>query len=86
MEYSFATLIRIALQYPVRLDGRNIGRPENTENFPKIDIQIWKAYAKIPSVKMTIGLKLKPTKSQPAASKETLESANEAADECSHPL
>jgi hypothetical protein len=64
---------------------RNISRPENGENFPKIGLQIWKAYAKIPSVKLTRGLKLKPTKEQPAALKETIERANDAADECTHP-
>jgi hypothetical protein len=37
--------------------GRNIDRTENGENFPKIDIQIWKAHAKIPFVKLTIDLK-----------------------------
>jgi hypothetical protein len=63
---------------------RNVERPENTENFPKISLPIWKAYAKIPSVKLTIGLKLKPTKEQPAALKETIERANEAVNECSH--
>jgi hypothetical protein len=65
--------------------GRNIERHENGENFPKRGLQIWKAYAKIPSVKLMIGLKLKPTKEQPAALKETIERANDAADECSHP-
>jgi hypothetical protein len=65
--------------------GRNVDRPENGENSPKIALQIWKAYAKIPSVKLTIGLKLKPTKEQPAALKETLGGANDAANECFHP-
>jgi putative transposase len=64
--------------------GRNVDLPENGENSPKIGLQIWKVYAKIPSVKLTIGLQLKPTKEQPAALKETLERANEAANECSH--
>jgi hypothetical protein len=62
--------------------GRNVGRTENGENFPKIGLPIWKAYAKIPSVKLAIGLKLKPTKERPAALKETIERA----DECSHPI
>jgi hypothetical protein len=65
--------------------GRNVGRTENGENFPKIGLPIWKAYAKIPSVKLAIGLKLKPTKERPAALRETLVRVNEAADECSHP-
>jgi hypothetical protein len=64
---------------------RNVERTENGENFPKIGLQIWKAYAKIPSVKLMIGLKLKPTEEQPAALKETIERANKAANECSHP-
>jgi putative transposase len=42
-----------------------------------------KGSAKILSVKLTIGLKLRPTNEQAAALKETLERANAAANECS---
>jgi putative transposase len=63
--------------------GRNFRRPEKGENFPKISFQAWNGSAKIPSVKLTIGLKLRPTNEQAAALKKTLERANAAANECS---
>jgi hypothetical protein len=34
---------------------RSVDRSENGENFPKIDLQIWKAYAKITAVPGKVG-------------------------------